>query len=101
MRSTPAVCQHGTIGVQGLGIRLDLPQRGNVRAEMTHKKGVAEQRNFLCEGGCLVLGGHLLRRTAAAAILAAAGGRTARDSVPRSVRHGPTCRAIVTCWDAG
>ena len=24
MRSTPAVCQHGTIGVQELGIRLDL-----------------------------------------------------------------------------
>ena len=24
MRSTPAVCQYGTIGAQGLGIRLDL-----------------------------------------------------------------------------
>ena len=24
MRSTPAVCQHGTIGAQELGIRLDL-----------------------------------------------------------------------------
>ena len=34
--------------------RVALPQRGNVRAEMTHKKGVAEQRNFLCEGGCLL-----------------------------------------------
>ena len=32
--------------------RVALPQRGNVRAEMTHKKGVAEQRNFLCEEGC-------------------------------------------------
>ena len=31
-----------------------LPQRGNVRAEITHKKGVAEQRNFLCEEGCLL-----------------------------------------------
>ena len=29
--------------------RVALPQRENVRAEMTHKKGVAEQRNFLCE----------------------------------------------------
>ena len=34
--------------------RVALPQRGNVRAEMTYKKGVAEQRNFLCEGGCLL-----------------------------------------------
>ena len=37
-----------------LATRVALPQRGNVRAEMTHKKGVAEQRNFLCEGGCLL-----------------------------------------------
>eukprot|EP01048_Picozoa_sp_COSAG05_P040262 COSAG05_NODE_20520_length_278_cov_4.396648_1_plen_43_part_01 len=29
-----------------LATRVALPQRGNVRAEMTHKKGVAEQRNF-------------------------------------------------------
>ena len=34
--------------------RVARPQRGNVRAEMTHKKGVAEQRNFLCEEGCLL-----------------------------------------------
>ena len=36
--------------------RVALPQRGNVRAEMTHKKGVAEQRNLLCEEGCLLTG---------------------------------------------
>ena len=34
--------------------RVALSQREDVRAEMTHKKGVAEQRNFLCEGGCLL-----------------------------------------------
>ena len=33
--------------------RVALPLRGNVRAEWTYKNGVAEQRNFLCEGGCL------------------------------------------------
>ena len=42
-----------------LATRVALPQRGDVRAEMTHKKGVAEQRNFLCEGGCLL--GRILR----------------------------------------
>ena len=38
--------------------RVALPQRGNVRAEMTHKKDVAEQRIFLhvCEEGCLLAG---------------------------------------------
>ena len=39
--------------------RVALTLRGNVRAEKAHKKGVAEQRNFLCEGGCLL--GRILR----------------------------------------
>ena len=30
------------------------PASPSLRAEMTHKKGVAEQRNFLCEEGCLL-----------------------------------------------
>ena len=34
--------------------RVALPLRGNVRAEWTYKNGVAEQRNFLCEEGCLL-----------------------------------------------
>ena len=34
--------------------RVALTQREHVRAERTNKKGVAEQRNFPCEGGCLL-----------------------------------------------